>query len=531
MLPFFLILISTLGTARAGSMYTASLGFRQQCVYYVDTSGSDSNNGRSSTAAFATVSKATTVVVAGQRVCLKAGDTWHGQLILSANYMSAGAYGAGAKPIVDGAVQLLNASFALVTGTTYSITPANSLGTGYGFVTVYVNGTPLTRATSLANCESTSGTYYPTADSGTPTLNVNNGTNVITDGNLYEYSIYDFQVGSLNRGGGTYSTNILIDGIQTSRPFGNLGSINAGNFSTIQNCVANSGNVHNILIGAGSHLYNCTLANAYHLTISCIMSVVYSDSANSYNTIVESVTATMATACPGGSQAFYSHTASGSFGTITYLNDTVGSSGLTTMTGSDAANTTNFVVKGGSWTGNSCAGSTSPTSVTVSGTAFNCLTAVSFPSGATITASNLTGNVSGTNSSVIRPNGNNSTINLSGTMPTGTTVSYLVYSGAAFTGETMNLSAVSVPGGYQKWFGCSTNCTIVANNLSLTCNGCASGFIFDLNGTGFSYTGNNNTFSGYGSGTNRFRLNATSKTWATWLTAVSPQDNASTYTP
>ncbi len=261
------------------------------------------------------------------------------------------------------------------------------------------------------------------------------------------------------------------------------------------------------------------------------MSVVYSDSANSYNTIVESVTATMATACPGGSQAFYSHTASGSFGTITYLNDTVGSSGLTTMTGSDAANTTNFVVKGGSWTGNSCAGSTSPTSVTVSGTAFNCLTAVSFPSGATITASNLTGNVSGTNSSVIRPNGNNSTINLSGTMPTGTTVSYLVYSGAAFTGETMNLSAVSVPGGYQKWFGCSTNCTIVANNLSLTCNGCASGFIFDLNGTGFSYTGNNNTFSGYGSGTNRFRLNATSKTWATWLTAVSPQDNASTYTP
>lgn len=69
--------------------------------YYVDTSGSDSNNGLSPAAPFKTMAKVqSTTLVSGDSVTFKCGQTFNGKINKSTSGIYWGSYGTGAKPII-----------------------------------------------------------------------------------------------------------------------------------------------------------------------------------------------------------------------------------------------------------------------------------------------------------------------------------------------------------------------------------------------------------------------------------------------
>jgi hypothetical protein len=83
--------------------------------YYVDTAGSDSNSGKSTSAPWKTVAKVNsyTGFVAGDHILLKRGQVWREQLTVPASGTSSspivfGAYGSGSKPMLKGSALVTN---------------------------------------------------------------------------------------------------------------------------------------------------------------------------------------------------------------------------------------------------------------------------------------------------------------------------------------------------------------------------------------------------------------------------------------
>ncbi|MBX7255490.1 MAG: hypothetical protein K1Y02_03925 [Candidatus Hydrogenedentes bacterium] len=95
-------------TIALASLFTAQ---SHATVYYLAASGSDENPGTSPDAPWKTLSRAnTTVFLPGDRILLRRGDTWRGQIIPAASGAEGapilyGAYGEGEKPLILGSVQ------------------------------------------------------------------------------------------------------------------------------------------------------------------------------------------------------------------------------------------------------------------------------------------------------------------------------------------------------------------------------------------------------------------------------------------
>lgn len=73
-------------------------------TYYVSSSGSDNNDGRSTSTPFRTVPKAASVMGHNTRVLFKRGDSWstNAQILLTSDGPGIiGAYGSGAKPVIN----------------------------------------------------------------------------------------------------------------------------------------------------------------------------------------------------------------------------------------------------------------------------------------------------------------------------------------------------------------------------------------------------------------------------------------------
>ncbi len=141
-------------------------------TYYVDAAGgNDSNNGLSTSTAWKTVSKVnSSKFLPGETVLFKCGGNWREQLTVpssgsAGNPITFGAYGTGAKPIINGSDVLT--SWSLVTGTTY----AKSALMTEPKVVVY-NGTRVTKGTGTTLA---SNQYYYNA--GAATLYINVGEN------------------------------------------------------------------------------------------------------------------------------------------------------------------------------------------------------------------------------------------------------------------------------------------------------------------------------------------------------------------
>ncbi|GAB3786441.1 hypothetical protein GCM10028818_49850 [Spirosoma horti] len=94
-----------------GNSLSPSFG---QTIYYVASSGNDSNNGRSSDTPFQTISKINSLSLQpGDQVLFRRNDTFQGSLQLrqsgtSTNPIVVDAYGSGNKPVLSGAIPVSN---------------------------------------------------------------------------------------------------------------------------------------------------------------------------------------------------------------------------------------------------------------------------------------------------------------------------------------------------------------------------------------------------------------------------------------
>lgn len=231
--------------------------------YYVDSvNGSDANPPG---LPYLTVAHLTTIDAAYPRPVwnFRYDSMWREQATMPRDNMTANGYGPGTnQPMLAADALIVNATFTQPRGpgTCWQITGTTAWTAGTtGRVNLYRNGSVMQRATSLANCDATQDRMFVSSDaSATPTIYVNppGGVDPTTDGATYEYS-------SLLMGISAMQSGPMIRNISARRNFNQTGSIECGIHCTVQGSTALDGNVHGMLIGEYSAVYDSTVHNIY----------------------------------------------------------------------------------------------------------------------------------------------------------------------------------------------------------------------------------------------------------------------------
>ena len=122
-----------------GYQHSATATATASTTYYVSSSGSDSNDGTSSSTPWRTLSKASQFTYSGgNSILLKRGDTWSNETLYlhgngtAANPIIVGAYGSGAKPIIAANKGEAMASIKIVNNHGYRISGLELTGGVFG---------------------------------------------------------------------------------------------------------------------------------------------------------------------------------------------------------------------------------------------------------------------------------------------------------------------------------------------------------------------------------------------------------------
>lgn len=296
-------------------------------MYYIDAvGGSDSNSGLLITAPFKTLGALPGSLVADTEINLKRGSHWREQLTLTADNVTVQAYGAGAAPLLDCSDVISPAAWSKTGGRTYVYEATVPLDTvANGWVRAWEDDAHLVRATSVANCDATTGSYFPSADAGasiTLYIHATDGGNPASNGKVYEYSAR--QAGIMAR----TATNLNLNGLATRRNYHNDGSIIVGPFAQVYNCTASEGSKHNVLCERGSYLYNVLADNSYYGGQPSSMFVYNTDTANGEDVTFVNCTA-QNDALVADALGFYGHSNSGgNFGTVLFQDCVASNCGL-----------------------------------------------------------------------------------------------------------------------------------------------------------------------------------------------------------
>lgn len=223
---------------------------QKKSVYVDSVAGSDANDGLTPEAPKATCAAGMAVLASSGRktIRLKCGSFFREQITLPAGKRLKN-YGSGARPILDPRENIAAGSWTLAGGYTkvyqQTVTHALSVPSTHR---VWQDGVRLLRVPDLANCESTPGSFYAPAVSGTTVLLSIHPTadeNPTSNGRAYSYSKRMYGV---NMGDGC-----TVDGITAGWQGGNDGSIRAlARSCVIQNCDALDGTKHNLLLADGT---------------------------------------------------------------------------------------------------------------------------------------------------------------------------------------------------------------------------------------------------------------------------------------
>ena len=302
--------------AIAGNSRSSQDEYRRK--WFVDSvNGNDANNGKSSLFAFATISALSAADIhANDIVCLARGSLWREQLSISVTGVDVSAYGSGAKPILDGSNVLSAGSWTKTGGQTYvyqaTVSPEFWEGSGKDFINVWENNTYLVLATSVANCDATVGSYYPSALTGTITLYIHSTghTDPRSDGKTYEFT--QRRLGIEARG----AERVVLENIETRKSMSKDGSTTLGKYGQARSCAFNWGNLHNILIETGCQMMNCTVAECYAGTESTAMIVYNSNTPAGEGILIKDCTV-QCTTYNALAIGIYGHSnVSGSFGAV-----------------------------------------------------------------------------------------------------------------------------------------------------------------------------------------------------------------------
>lgn len=221
---------------------------QKKSVYVDSVAGSDANDGLTATTPKATCAAGMTVLASSGRktIRLKCGSFFREQINLPAGKRLKN-YGSGARPILDPRENITGSWTLYGAAYTYQQTVSHALGVPSTH-RVWEDGVRLIRVASLAAVETTEGSFYAAAPSGTtgvlyihPTDNGNPNSNGKTYS--YSYRTYGVDIGD----------GCLVDGIKTGWQGGNDGSIRAlARNCIIRNCDAIDGTKHNLLIADGT---------------------------------------------------------------------------------------------------------------------------------------------------------------------------------------------------------------------------------------------------------------------------------------
>lgn len=313
--------------------------------WFVDASADAGGDG-SAAAPFDALADLT--LSAGEVVAIRSGGTYREELSLPAN-ASVYRYGTGPRPVITAADVISatwvndatgsgNSWYVDVTPTTPGITDINTV--------VWEDGSYLTRASSVANCDATAGSYYVDNDTAaTQRIHVHptGSTNPNTNGSVYEYN--DREAG-IN---GSEIAGLTIDGIVTQRQRSPSGSLIAGRGLTARHCEVRDGTKHNLYFRDGGSVQGCLIAGAQFDGASLTLSVYNENTPASLGVTIEDTAYTMPAYLEKAIGGHGHYNTSGDFGTVAYnrchfdnlgAGVTLGSGGADafTMTSCHAAN-------------------------------------------------------------------------------------------------------------------------------------------------------------------------------------------------
>jgi hypothetical protein len=285
--------------------------------WYVDSiNGDDGNLGSSPGQAFQTIAALLNDYAAGQSVGLARGSHWHEELLIPGDNCRVRAFGTGTTPILDASDVITGFSKTGGRTNVYEKAIATAPANGEQYINAWEDGVAMLRASSVANCDATPGSHYPTAETGNitwyvhPTGSGNPGTNSKT----YEVSVRDT---GLDAGSCSY---VSVSDLVVQKQQNACGAIRVGRSSTLTNVDSYDGNKHNVYVQDGCTLNNVHAARAYHhsQTRSCF---VFNENTPvglgvTFNNCVADDTGTLSLY---GTSAFYGHyNTSGSFGKVVW---------------------------------------------------------------------------------------------------------------------------------------------------------------------------------------------------------------------
>ncbi len=281
----------------------------------------------------------------GQTVGLARGSVWREKFSVPANSVTIAAYGAGTRPLLDCSDAIAAGGWSKTAGRTNVYEVSASIDATTEWVGLWENGAQLVRVADTATCDATPGSYTCNDGVNPTTLYVHasDSSNPGVSGKTYEYSRRTEGLDAILRSG-TIARNIY-----TRRNLGRNGSLVGGPTSVFVNCLAESGNKHNVYCGPGSVLIDVEASQAYYGGSNATLFVFNANTPAGEPVTFDSCYAHN-TSYLGNAVGFYGHAnVSGSFGTVTFRN--CRSNNVQTAFGVGDANANALVFEGGTSTG------------------------------------------------------------------------------------------------------------------------------------------------------------------------------------
>ncbi|HYT08997.1 MAG TPA: hypothetical protein VEL77_15235 [Rugosimonospora sp.] len=236
---------------------------------------------------------------------------WREAVTVPRNNMTIDAW----DPMGSGLKYLLDASDA-VAATSWTATDGQanvyqaavvldpSVSSGGGFVTSYENGTVAVRAASLVACQSTAGSYYPSADLGTITLYVH----LTGDADPTAKADGWIEVSTRPFGITTRSvTGVTISGAWTRRNLHTDGSTVLGSYCTLAHSLVTQGSKHSCYVKKNAALTHVELLDGYWGTVGGPSPLVLNDTWGAGDSISLSNVYSHFTVMPTAGDAMLAH--------------------------------------------------------------------------------------------------------------------------------------------------------------------------------------------------------------------------------
>lgn len=235
--------------------------------YYVDSVGGNDLNSGTMASPWQTLARVQTI--AGSlnpwtAIYLKCDSVWTGTdafLNIDVSNIKIAAYGVGALPKIDGRVTLSSGGWTpyLATSHTYKHSFTGLVGTAEQH-NIWEDGVRLTRAASIAEVDTTPGSYWVPAEAGFTTgvavdfyVNPTTNDNPATNGKVYttQGTVWSIQIGS------TTSTNCRVYNVEVMGGCHHNGNIVLGRNSYAEGIISRWGTIHSIYTDSGFFV-NCT---------------------------------------------------------------------------------------------------------------------------------------------------------------------------------------------------------------------------------------------------------------------------------